>query len=300
MKSETQNNDAATWVESIITAFINSPAENSLASEKNETDWNLKKAWTQPVVGFSSGADPLYGDFKKHVGNFHWTPAEIFSEIYPSISFSPETLTVISWILPQTETTKLDHRKASKIPNEGWIRSRIFGEKINEKLRLYVVSILKKAGYEALAPVLTPNWKEMASERFFLASKWSERHAAYAAGLGTFGLCDGLITSMGKAIRVGSVIAKIQIPPSPRLYKDHKSYCLFYSKNACGKCIKRCPAGALSKKGHDKRKCDNHIQNVVANYVKDNYGFPGRGGCGLCQTGVPCESQIPTLKDLDL
>lgn len=45
---------------------------------------------------------------------------------------------------------------------------------------------------------------------------------------------------------------------------------------------------------------ESETQNIVANYVKDNHRFPGRGGCGLCQTGVPCESKIPTLKDLDL
>jgi hypothetical protein len=35
------------------------------------------------------------------------------------------------------------------------------------------------------------------------ASSWSERHAAHAAGLGTFGLCDGLITAKGKAMQGG-------------------------------------------------------------------------------------------------
>jgi epoxyqueuosine reductase QueG len=50
------------------------------------------------------------------------------------------------------------------------------------------------------------------------ASSWSERHAAHAAGLGTFGLCDGLITPKGKAMRAGSVVAKIQVEPSIRFY----------------------------------------------------------------------------------
>ena len=298
MKSLSQNNVTATWVEELIKGFINDSPENTLASEKNEKDWILKKAWSEPIVGFSNGADPIYDDFKKHVGEFHWTPSEIFSKIYPQLFFTPDELAVISWILPQTKTTKADHRKASKIPTESWMRSRIFGEKINEKLRLYVEDKLKQSGYEAVAPILTPNWKEMSSEKFNFTSKWSERHAAYAAGLGTFGLCDGLITPVGKAIRVGSVIAKIQIPSSQRPYRHHQAYCLFYSQNACGKCIARCPAGALSKEGHDKHKCNNHIQNVVAPYVKDNFGFPGRGGCGLCQTRVPCESRIPSLKDV--
>ena len=297
MKSLSQNMVTATWVEELIKRYIGDSPENTLVSEKNEQDWALKKAWSNPIIGFSNGADPIYIDFKKHVGDFHWTPSEIFSKIYPQLSFSPDELTVISWILPQTESTKTEHQKALKIPSENWMRSRIFGEKINEKLRLYVEDKIKQAGYEAVAPIMTPNWQKISSKWDF-TSKWSERHAAYASGLGTFGLCDGLITPVGKAIRAGSVIAKIQIPPSQRPYKHHQAYCLFYSHNACGKCIKRCPAGALSKRGHDKQKCNNHIQNVVAPYVKENFGFPGRGGCGLCQTGVPCESRIPSLEDL--
>ena len=112
MKSLSQHNVTATWVEKLIKGFINDSPENTLASEKNERDWILKKAWSEPIVGFSNGADPIYDDFKKHVGDFHWTPSEIFSEIYPQLSFSPDELTIISWILPQTETTKADHRKA--------------------------------------------------------------------------------------------------------------------------------------------------------------------------------------------
>jgi hypothetical protein len=44
---------------------------------------------------------------------------------------------------------------------------------------------------------------------------------AYAAGLGTFGLCDGLITARGKAMRTGSVVARLEIDASPRPYDDH-------------------------------------------------------------------------------
>ena len=65
---------------------------------------------------------------------------------------------------------------------------------------------------------------------YVFASLLSERHAAYAAGLGTFGLCDGLITPKGKAMRCGSVVARIQIAATPRPYEDHHAYCLFYAK----------------------------------------------------------------------
>jgi epoxyqueuosine reductase QueG len=115
--------------------------------------------------------------------------------------------------------------------------------------------------------------------------------------LGTFGLCDGLITPLGKAVRVGSVIARIRIPPTYRPYKGHHEYCLFYSRGLCKKCIARCPVGALSEAGHDKKKCRSHVRPVTEDYVKAHYGFDGYG-CGLCQTGVPCESRIPLAAEV--
>jgi len=288
-----------TWLESTIKGFIQDLSNNNLASDKMESEWSTRPGWAEPLVGFANGADQIFESYKEHVGEFHWTPAEIFAQEYPDVSVTASDLTVISWILPQTPLTKGEHRLSKKIPCENWIRSRIFGEKTNEALRRNMVEILNQAGYPALAPVLTPEWKIKRSEHFWLASKWSERHAAYAAGLGTFGLCDGLITPVGKAMRTGSVIARIDIAPSERPYTDHRAYCLFFSENACGDCIKRCPAGALTKKGlHHKEKCNNYIQDVVAEHTKENFGFPGRGGCGLCQTGVPCESKIPELADL--
>ena len=126
-----------------------------------------------------------------------------------------------------------------------------------------------------MAPMLSPLFESKPSERFVYASTWSERHAAYAAGLGTFGVCDGLITPKGKAMRVGSVIACLQVPPTPRPYADdeYRAYCLFYSQGLCGQCIPRCPVGALSAEGgHDKKKCRAHL-TATRSYVEAEYGF---------------------------
>jgi epoxyqueuosine reductase len=171
------------------------------------------------------------------------------------------------------------------------VRARMYGEEVNDKLRRHVVDALTASGIDAVAPLLSPLWLAKMSERYGYASTWSERHAAYSAGLGTFGLSDGLITPKGKAMRCGSVIARINIPASARPYKNHNEYCLFYSEGTCGKCIERCPVGAISKTGHDKKKCSAYV-NTMWEYVRTNYGFKGYG-CGLCQTGVPCESGIP-------
>ena len=290
MKKE-QIPEPAVWLANIIKDYVCRSPKNSLQNQSND------KAFAEPLIGFASGIDPLFDDYKQHVGPFHWTPLEIYELTFPGSNVMAEELTVISWILPQTDDTKSDNREQAKWPAERWARARIYGEQFNETLRKQVVKVLQKEGYEAVAPMLSPQWSRQESEQYGFASTWSERHAAYAAGLGTFGLCDGLITPLGKAMRTGSVVARIQIPPTQRPYSDHHAYCPQFADGNCGKCIPRCPVGAISENGHDKNTCYKHTSVASRKYTKKHYNFEGRG-CGLCQTNVPCESKIPTKEDV--
>ena len=280
----------AVWIRNIAETFIENSPKNSLGNLEGE------RAFDKPLIGFAGGDDPLFEAYKEHVGPFHLTPWEIFVLTFGDAAVSPEELTVISYILPQTEATKADNRREEAFPAERWARARIFGEEVNVKLRKHLVAALKDEGCRAVAPLLTTQFSRRLSPKYGFASTWSERHAAYAAGLGTFGLCDGLITPVGKAMRTGSVVARVKIPPTPRPYNDHHAYCLFFSKGICKKCAKRCPAGAITQAGKDKMLCYRYVRKTVE-YVKSNFGFDGYG-CGLCQTGVPCESKIP-LKQID-
>jgi epoxyqueuosine reductase len=280
------SSERASWMEGVVRDFLINSPENTLSNQAKD------RAFEGAIVGFSKGDDPLYDAYKELVGPFHWTPLEIFDRTFPGLAATAGELTVIAWVVAHNSLTKEDNRREKFYPSERWARARIFGEEVNEKLRRHVVAALEAEGYAAVAPALSRHWEQKKSERYVFASTWSERHAAFASGLGTFGLCDGLITPLGKAVRVGSVIARIMIPPTPRPYKDHHAYCLFYSRGLCKKCIARCPVGALSEAGHDKKKCRSHVRPVTEEYVKAHYGFDGYG-CGLCQTGVPCESKIP-------
>ena len=287
--TQEESTQLSLWIETSIRGFVKSP-ENSLGTQEHEP------AWADPLVGFSRGDDALYSQFKKDIGPFYWTPLEIFEKTFPGISINPSELTVISWILPQTEKTKQDNRKETTHPSERWARSRKFGGDFNVKLRNQMVALLTNSGYEALAPSNSSYFEIQTSDRFGAASTWSERHAAYASGLGTFGLCDSLITPVGKAMRCGSVIARISLPPTKRRYNDHHAYCLFFSKGICGQCIERCPAGAITEQGHNKEACIEYVYTVTSPYVSAQFGFDSYG-CGLCQTKVPCECGIPSKVD---
>jgi epoxyqueuosine reductase len=228
--------DAAEWIEKSIREFVKSP-RNSLRNVGDEI------AWGEPLVGFSRGDDPLYAQLTSMIGDFYWQPETIFNLTFPQANAGPEELSVISWVLPQTDATKADNRKETAFGSERWVRSRKFGEDFNVALRAHVVGLLQDAGYQAVAPQSSPLFTIKISQTYEMVSTWSERHAAHISGLGTFGLCDGLITPVGKAVRCGSVVARISVHPTPRPYKDHRAYCLFYRKGICGACIKRCPSG---------------------------------------------------------
>jgi len=276
----------AAWIERVIREFWSQSSENTLGGETDE------KAWEEPVVGYSNGEDPLYGRFKDEIGPFFWTPLEAFRLAFPEEEAEGEELTVISWVFPQTEATRRDQRREKDYPAERWARSRDFGEKFNVAMRLHLADVLTENGIPAVAPERLPGFDYRHSERFGIASNWSERHVAYVAGMGTFGLSDGLITRRGKAVRIGSVVARIAIPPTPRTATDHLSWCLRYASGGCGVCIDRCPAGAISDAGHDKERCFAYIRNVAAPYARERFGTDATP-CGLCQVGIPCESRSP-------
>ncbi|KOA18561.1 4Fe-4S binding domain protein [Clostridium homopropionicum DSM 5847] len=74
----------------------------------------------------------------------------------------------------------------------------------------------------------------------------------------------------------------LDLEPDRRDYENIYEYC-----SMCGKCVKNCPANAISLiygKSHDA--CSDFLDKTAEKY-KPRYG------CGKCQINVPCESNIP-------
>jgi epoxyqueuosine reductase len=244
----------------------------------------------EPSIGFAVADDPLFGNYKEIIGEFHMTPSEIMKSCYGDRVGVANT--VICWILPITGKTREQNRRQDKIPSREWSLTRAYGEHFNTLLRMHVVEMIRFVGAQAVAPLLSGMWRPVKDERSGLASTWSERHAAYAAGLGTFSLSDGFITGRGIAHRCGSVITDIEIPPTARKMDDPWGNCLYFHDGSCGACIGRCPAGAISREGHDKEKCQAYVYGELRSTVGELYGVM-ETGCGLCQTRVPCEWRVP-------
>ena len=271
----------------------------------NESDSNKRKQldhgtyWEEPLIGFASGIDPLFFEYKTVIGPFHLTPREVISaalkERGRSLLFTEiEQISVISWVLPASEDTRKSNRLENQFPSKLWAYTRDFGEACNSALKKHVVTFLEDLGHIAVAPTLSPTFQFIRDEKVGWASPWSERHVAYACGLGTFSLNDGLITPKGVAMRVGSVVTLLKLTPSEKKYRDYRENCLQFRNEKCGKCIKRCPAGAITEKGHDKDKCHEYVSSEVLKAKRSGYGLQNPPpSCGLCQTDVPCEFEIP-------
>lgn len=274
-------------IENWIKTYMADPAHNTLKTLPGP-------AFDLPLIGFSRASDPLYAYYKEHIDPAFYRLPEEWLENRFGYPFDPAQVSVISWVLPQTADTRAKSRVQSDCPTMEWQLARVHGEECNRNLAQALTEWLQSFGIEAIAPMVSDQFSWNESERFYLISNWSERHTAYISGLGTFGLCDGLISPKGKAARYGSVIVNLPLSPTPRAYAQYNEYC--QARNGCSACIRRCPAGAITPDGHDKAKCQAYHKEVIASVCHNRYGYDGYSVCGLCQTGVPCECGIPPQK----
>lgn len=219
--------------------------------------------YREPLVGYASAIDPIFEEMKKIIGPHHLHPKEIF----------PEAKTVVSFFLPfEKELVKLNWK--SQGPVKEWIQAKgetdhLIGE-ISERL----IVELAKNGIEAVVPSIVFDYKNKGFD-----VTWSHKSAAYAAGLGTFGVHQMLITKAGCAGRFGTILISAEIPPTQRPAEE---FCRYKKGEKCLVCVDRCPAGAITIKGVDKEKCFRLLQENAKAFPELN-----QLACGKCATG-PC------------
>jgi len=232
-----------------------------------------RRIYDDPLVGIAAAADPLFERLRDEtiVGPHHLTPRE----------WLPEAKSVVSYFLPFADWIREPNRAPGMVAEE-WVVGRFDGEDFNNHLRRQLAAYLVELGGKAVVPSHTDRHRITARR-----SNWSERHAAFVSGLGTFGLSRSMITRAGSAGRFGSAITTLDLAPTPRDYDGPYDRCPWLVTGGCGACIGRCPSGAITADGKDTATCAHYLDHVVKPL------FASRYGCGKCQTGVPCESGIP-------
>ncbi|HNU36116.1 MAG TPA: 4Fe-4S binding protein [Methanomassiliicoccales archaeon] len=118
---------------------------------------------------------------------------------------------------------------------------------------------------------------------------FSHRHAAYLAGLGTFGLNNMLLTrEHGPRQRFVSVFTQAEIPPGKPM---DKQLCV-----RCMRCVKACPVQAIGdveypKASIDKVKCTGRSVELKKRY---------RSPCGICIKVCPVGEDRKLFKRKDM
>lgn len=267
--------------EKLSSAVVNDP-ENAIQAE-----YALRPEligipfYEAPLLGCAAANDPLFAQYKanpKAYGPLLRMPEE----------WLPGAKSILAFFFPYTEPVRKSNVPNINVTSDEWLHARVEGQDYISKICHLVAGWLQEEGYEAVIPADHPELKSnrdperaLRGEPVYI-SNWSERHAAYAAGLGTFSLSKHIITEKGVCGRFGSIITNAEFPAVQRPYTEPYEYCTF-----CGCCVPRCPVDAISvEKGKDILICEGYMQETKRIYAP-------RYGCGKCQLSVPCESGIP-------
>lgn len=249
-----------------------------------EAEENIKTKWGVPLVGFADAAHPYILNIRQAVSPDHGLPQDII----------PDAKIVIAYFIPFTKEVSESNSEKSWLASREWAVAYEETNAMFVRLNEYLVTEIRKMGYKAAFPenaVTFDNKK--------LISNWSHRHFAFAAGLGTFGLNNLMITESGCCGRYSSIVTDLDAEPdSPQT----EEFCLYKRNGSCGVCVKRCPSGALTTDGYDRHKCyeiclkNAEVYNDLGCSYTDENGRPVSAGsdvCGKCAVCLPCSFKSP-------
>ena len=230
------------------------------------------------LVGAVSADSPDFELFRQ--------PEVVGPETLLPCDWIPGARSVVSFFLAFSSRVKESNCEDAVEPSAEWLHARIEGQDAVVAVGKHLESMLQDMGYQAVYAAADPRFKRLGT---FL-SNWSERHVAYACGLGTFGLSRGLITAKGMAGRFGSIITDAPVEPTPHDYEGPFDYCIM-----CGVCEQNCPVNAIDASkgvaaGKSHELCFPHVGK---NRIATTGSKKARYGCGKCQVNVPCQDKIP-------
>lgn len=226
--------------------------------------------WRTPLMACADARDPLFEGLRQTAHPGHLLPSDLLAG----------ARTVVAYFLPFSRHVIQSNRKGT-FQSELWARAYLETNELICSINERLSSMLNDCGYRSSTVAPTHTF-----DATTLLSPWSHRHAAYIAGLGTFGLNRLLITQMGCCGRLGSLVTDAVLPADTRPVEE---FCSFRRDGSCGVCVRRCPSTALSAERFDRHAC---YQTLLAN---ERYRVHiGRAdACGKCACGLPCSEARP-------
>jgi len=247
---------------------IENSIQNFIANYQQKDD--IESSWKEPVIKYAAAADPMFNQLKKVVSDDHLVPEDILTD----------ARTVIAYFIPFVEEIANSNIEG-KYSSHQWAKAYIETNQLIAELNQHLQDELSEKGYQASLIAATNNFDK---ER--LISDWSHRHAAYIAGLGTFGLNNMLITEKGCAGRIGTIVTDLKLEASERRAEER---CLNKAGFNCSICVDRCVNGSLQEDSFDRHLCyellsendEIHPESAMTDV------------CGKCSVALPCSFSSP-------
>jgi epoxyqueuosine reductase QueG len=270
------------WITDFIQKKIDEPGRNYVSQREALSPEVISlKMYEAGKVCVASPGDPFFVKFKEPgvIGPHFILPEEWLQGVR----------SVISIFFVMTPRVKESNSRTWDWPSYEWIHAREVGHDFIDDAMESLKEELNKNGYESIVPKSDSRFAfnrsdlDPSSCGADYTSVWSERHVAFVAGHGTFGLSRGLLTKYGAAGRFGSLVTRLDLPKTERSYTDPFEHCI-----KCGVCAEHCPGKAISiESGQSHKKCREFIDSVA-----DKFHLK-RHPCGKCQVSAPCQDRWP-------
>ena len=218
-------------------------------------------------LGFADPYDPVIRSLRETTFEEHSMPEDFLE--------SP-TAVLVYFLAYTRDVGDSNIRVEGNATSELWSAAYDYADEITELIREYLIAEIEAMGYHAVRP------EGLGMREDKLKSSWSHRHMAFAAGLGTFGINNMLITEYGCCGRYDSLITDLPTATGCPLTTEN---CLYKRNGTCAVCVRNCFSGALTTEGFDRFKCYEACKKNIALY--------GQDVCGKCTTGIPCAYRIP-------
>lgn len=229
-----------------------------------------RTAWNAPLIAFADAHDPLFEHLRTVVRASHATPQDLL----------PDARTVITYFLPFHHEI-IRSNQSGRLASREWAQAYVDTNAVIRAVNDHLAAMLAREGYSNAVLPPTHNFDQAE-----LMSDWSHKHAAYIAGLGTFGLHRLLITEQGCCGRLGSLITSAEFPVTPRPAAE---FCLHAYNGSCRACVRRCVNAAFTGDDFDRHQCYAMVLQNAQQHA--NLGLTD--ACGKCSCGVPCAVENP-------
>lgn len=247
-----------------------------------------QRQFRQTLVGAQRAEHPVWARLQNLISG-HLCPVEGYRRARGGADGEISVVSVfVAWDL----ATLGDAEAAKDVPPASWYVAKANFNALVRKLHGDLRDRLAGQGVGLVHPMTDSLYERMTNDRGLKISNWSERHVAYACGLGCFGLHGGLITAAGSAGRLVSFLIGAGFDRYAEFPEDPFCHCLLLSEGTCGACIERCPVGAISGRGCDVLLCRQYVHSMHE-LVPEAQRHGATQACGFCMTGVPCASSLP-------